>query len=84
MEHELNIEYNEACNFFIVTCPEGCYITDYTSDKNIEEYVTSTQMYIPGKYTADEIKTQYHCITEAEKAEFDKLAEENINKNIQK
>lgn len=83
MNHELNIEYNEACNFFVVTCPEGCYITDYTEDQNIEEYIASTQMYVPGKYTEDEIRSQYRCITDAEKLDLDKLQEESMNKRIE-
>lgn len=84
MTHELTIEYNEACNFYKVTCENGCYITDYTSDKNIEEYIASTEMYIPGKYTIEEIKNKYHCITEKEKDTFDKLYEENIEKEMNK
>lgn len=66
MEHKLTVELNEQYNFYKVTCPEGCHITDYTKDKDIRDLIISTELYIPGTYTVDEIAEKYYCVTEDE------------------
>lgn len=81
MAHELNIEYNKKCNFFRVTCPEGDYITDYTTDKDIKDFISSQEMYVPGSYTSEQIQEMYHCITEEEKIELEKQRDEAIEED---
>lgn len=84
MEHELLIEFNSKCNFYKVTCPEGDYITDYTEDKDIETYISSTEMYVPGTYTEEQIRNQYRCITDEEKASFDKKRDEAMEERLKR
>lgn len=83
MEHKLIVELNEEYNFYKATCTEGCYITDYTEDKDIKDLLVAKEICLPATYTVEQIAELYHCISEDEYNELiekgDKAIEEEIN-----
>lgn len=71
MENNLQIEFNQDCEFYRVTCPEWYYITNYTLDKDIREFKCSPILYFSSiMFTPEEINEQYHLITEEEKQNY--------------
>lgn len=80
MAHELSIEYNNAHNFFHITCPEGDYITDFnTENGDIRSYYGCRDIYAPGVLTEEHLRAKYHCITESEHRRLEALKEEAYN-----
>jgi hypothetical protein len=61
MNEHLKIEINEKCNFKVVTCTEGHYITDWDK-KDILTFTSAKKMYCPMNYNLD----NFYCITQEE------------------
>lgn len=78
MLHELNIEYKEKYNFYVVSCPAGCRITNWTDDKDIRDFNDAVEMYVPGSMTEDEIRNTYHCISDEDHEKYTAMVDEAI------
>ena len=57
--HKINKEYNEQHNFWVLTCSEGCKITDWNEGDDIMTYSSFTVAYCP--QNAD--LNIYHCVS---------------------
>lgn len=78
--HTLNIELNNTHNFYKVTCPEGDYITTFEEGDSPKDYYGCKEMYVPLVISEDEIREKYHCVTEEEHLEYERLKEEAFKK----
>ena len=80
MTHEINKEFNETYNFWMISCPEGCKITSWKEGDDIKDYYSFEIAYCP----KDADLSIYHCISaEEDKALLDKQYEE-LNKEKSK
>ena len=73
MTHEINKEFNETYNFWIISCPEGCKITSWKEGDDINDYASFKIAYCP----KDADLSIYHCISDDDdKALLEKQYEE--------
>ena len=73
MTHEINKEFNETYNFWIISCPEGCKITSWKEGDDIKDYASFKIAYCP----KDTDLSIYHCISDDDdKALLEKQYEE--------
>ena len=73
MTHEINKEFNETYNFWIISCPEGCKITSWKEGDDIKDYASFKIAYCP----KDADLSIYHCISDDDdKALLEKQYEE--------
>ena len=79
MTHEINKEFNETYNFWIISCPEGCKITSWKEGDDIKNYSSFESAYCP----KDADLSIYHCISDDDdKALLEKRYEEMNKKRI--
>ena len=73
MTHEINKEFNETYNFWVISCSEGCKITSWKEGDNIKDYSSFEIAYCP----KDADLSIYHCISvEKDKTLLEKQYEE--------
>ena len=73
MTHEINKEFNETYNFWMISCPEGCKITSWKEGDDIKDYSSFGIAYCP----KDADLSIYHCISvDDDKALLEKRYEE--------
>ena len=73
MKHEINKEFNETYNFWMISCPEGCKITSWKEGDDIKDYASFGIAYCP----KDADLSIYHCISaDEDKALLEKQYEE--------
>ena len=77
MTHEINKEFNETYNLWMISCPEGCKITSWKEGDDIKDYASFEIAYCP----KDADLSIYHCISSKDdKALLEKQYEEITKK----